>query len=77
MFIKVKNARDISKTRFRNSTAPVGQFIYENMILFPFLTAGGLSQIESKLNNQTWSDLMRSLQPIEGIDIQFPMINHR
>ena len=39
--------------------------------------AGGLSQIESKLNNETWSGLMRSLQPIEGIDIQFPVINHR
>ena len=39
--------------------------------------AGGLSQIESKLNNETWSALMRSLQPIEGIDIQFPVINHR
>ena len=32
MFIKVKKARDISKT------TPVSQFIYENMILFLFLT---------------------------------------
>ena len=32
MFIKVKKARGISKT------TPVGQFIYENMILFLFLT---------------------------------------
>ena len=38
MFIKVKKARDISKTRFRNSTTPVGQFIYENMNFFLFLT---------------------------------------
>ena len=39
--------------------------------------AGGLGQIESKLNNGTWSAMMRSMQAVENIDIQFPIINHR
>ena len=39
--------------------------------------AGGLSQIESKLNNETWTALMRSMQPVDHVEIQFPVINHR
>ena len=39
--------------------------------------AGGLSQIESKLNNETWTQLMHSLRSAEGIDIQFPILNHK
>ncbi len=38
--------------------------------------AGGLSQIESKLNNESWSALMKSVQSIEGVEIQLPSINH-
>ena len=39
--------------------------------------AGGLSQIESKLNNETWTALMRSMQVIDHVELQFPVINHR
>ena len=39
--------------------------------------AGGLAKIESKLNNETWSSLMRSLQPLEHVEIQFPIFHHR
>ena len=39
--------------------------------------AGGLSKIESKLNNETWSSMMRSLQPLEHVEIQFPIFHHR
>lgn len=39
--------------------------------------AGGLSKIESKLNNETWSSMMRALQPISGLVLQLPVINHR
>ena len=39
--------------------------------------AGGLGQIESKLNNETWTSLMRSMQVVEHVELQFPVINHR
>jgi serine protease inhibitor len=39
--------------------------------------AGGLSQIETKLNNETWSTMMRSLQNIQNVDIQVPTLSQR
>ena len=39
--------------------------------------AGGLAKIESKLNNQTWSLLMKSLQLVPDIELQFPILNQR
>ncbi len=39
--------------------------------------AGGLSQIEYKLNNETWNNLITKLQSVPGVGIQIPTLDHR